>query len=744
MFRITVRGVVQGVGFRPFVHRIAMKLGLRGYVRNTGDGSVEIVVDKDVETFLEMLKLEKPPAVRIEDVRISRVEVDLPDGFVILESGGESELSLPPPDMAVCAECLDELFDRNNRRYMYPFTSCTNCGARFAIVERLPFDRANTSLRDFPLCEDCRREYWDINDRRYYAQAFSCPKCGPNYRFIRNGKSAGWIREAAEAIEKGEIIAIKGVGGYHIACLTDDEVVARLRKILRRPQQPFAIMARNVECVAKIALLSGDEKAELMTSARPIVVVRKKDCDAFAEVAPGLDTVGVMIPYAPVHHILFEFMDCDYVVMTSANMPGEPMYVDEGVFSLGLDGYLVHNLRIANRVDDSVVKFCGGKRMVIRRSRGFVPLSVNLNVKFKALAVGAELYNSIGVLKDGKATISQYIGNTANFRTFNEYFKGAVNFFLRFLKVSKPEYVISDMHPLFNTAIFAEKLASIFGAEHLRVQHHFAHALSVMAESGLERAVAIAVDGVGYGMDGSVWGGEVLYLDLDSCEFRRIGRLESFELIGGDVATMKPIRILVSLLAERSDLLEHYSNYADVDALLKALPAGVKTTSAGRLFDAASAMLEICFERTYEGEPAMKLEAVARECEVDVKPKLSTVSEESVYSTPFSPEAKAGEVKVLKVREFFVECAERYLGGEDRGLIAYEIIAYIASGLAEIARRSNLPVVVCGGVAYNRYFTTLLRTLLGDQLIIPSSFPAGDNGISLGQLYSLKVLEGRE
>ncbi|WP_202319848.1 carbamoyltransferase HypF [Archaeoglobus neptunius] len=743
MFKITVRGTVQGVGFRPFVHRIALNLGLRGYVKNTGDGSVEIVVDRDPDSLIRMLRDRTPPAVKIDDVVVTKINCPLPESFEILPSGGKSTLSLPPPDMAVCGNCLKELFSQKDRRYLYPFISCTDCGARFSIVENLPFDRENTSLREFPMCEECRGEYKNVNDRRYYAQTIACGSCGPNYRFMgRNGERGG-IEEASEAIESGEIIAIKGIGGYHIACLTEDETVAELRRILKRPQQPFAVMARNINAIESVSIVGEDERDELSSIERPIVVLRKKEPEIFKEVAPGLDTVGMMLPYAPVHYLLFSNMKVDFMVMTSANLPGEPMYIDEGVFNLDLDGYLVHNLKISNRVDDSVVKFCAGTRMIVRRSRGFVPKALNMDVKGYALAVGAELYNSIAVLREGKAVVSQYIGNTYNFKTYSEFFKKTVDFFLRFFRMKEVDNVVSDMHPLFNTTMFAEKLAEKLNARHIRVQHHFSHALSVMAEKKLSNAVAIAVDGVGYGMDGSVWGGEVLYIDIEGGEFRRVGRLESFELIGGDAATMRPVRILVSLLSERPELLDHYSRYEDVHSLLKLLPYAVKTTSAGRFLDAASAMLEICTERTYEGEPAMKLEAAAEKYDLGVEVEVDTAVERAKFETPFKPEGRSGKVRVLKVRDFFGECTERYLRGEKRSKIAYEIFAYLASGFATIAAEFavDCPVIVCGGVAYNRHFTEILKRELPD-IIVPSAFPAGDNGISIGQLYSLKILEG--
>ncbi len=739
MFKILVWGTVQGVGFRPFVHRVATQLGLKGYVRNTGDGSVEIVIDRDLEKFLEKLKKELPPVAEIKDIRVEEVEVEIPDTFTILESGGKSKLSLPPPDLAVCDLCLKELFYPGDRRYRYPLISCTNCGPRFAIVRSLPFDRENTSLADFPMCEDCKKEYWDIGDRRYYAQTIACPKCGPNYFYVE-GSLKGNISDAAKAIDSGKIVAIKGIGGFHIACLTDDPVVAKLRNLLGRPQQPFAIMARDLDCIKRVAKVDEREERELTSVVRPIVILEKKREEEFFQVAPRLNTIGVMLPYAPVHYLLFDEMEADFIVMTSANKPGEPMFIDNGVFELKLDGYLLHNLEIVNRVDDSVVKFCDGRRLIIRRSRGFVPRPLPLDMDINAVAFGAELYNSIAVLTQKKAVVSQYIGNTSNFRTYNEFFKRAVDFFIRFLKVGKLDYVIADMHPLYNTAIYAEKFSEKVGAKLIRVQHHFAHALSVMAEKGLNRAVAITVDGVGYGMDGTVWGGEVLYIDLEKLEFRRVGRLEKFILIGGDLAVYRPLRILVSILDKRPDLLEYYEKYEDVRKVL-GLNTGAETTSAGRYLDASAAMLEVCFERTYEGEPAMKLEAIAEEHEVELKPKLVEVEEECRYKSPFEPSGKHGRVKVLEFRRFFEECTEEYISGGNRGLIAYRLIHYLASGLGEIASEFDAPLVISGGVAYNKFFAKVVRETSGKDVLVPEQYPAGDNGISLGQLYSLKVLE---
>jgi len=753
VFRITVRGIVQGVGFRPFVYRLAKSMRLRGYVKNTGTGCVEIVIDRDVEEFIRRLRDEKPPISEIHSIYVEEIS-DIPlDDFIIEKSGGKKGgISLPPPDVAVCKSCLRELFDPRDRRYMYPFISCTDCGPRFSVAIRLPYDRENTTFLEFPLCDLCSKEYWSMEDRRYYAQSIACPRCGPDYELIAGDlriKGIEGIRKTAELIDEGRLIAIKGLGGYHIACITDDDVVFELRKKLGRPQQPFAVMARDMDVVKSVAYVSEEEEREMLSYVRPITVLKKRDRDSFFAVAPHLDTIGIMLPYAPIHYILFRFLKADFIVMTSANKPGEPMFIDDGVFSLNLDGVLRHNLTIYNRVDDSVIKFVGGRRLIIRRSRGFVPKIIELNSDLNGMAVGAELYNSITVLKDGKAIVSQYIGNTSNYRTFNEFFKKAIDFFMRFVDL-KPDFIACDLHPLYNTTIFAEKFSKRYNCRLIKVQHHFAHAMSVMAERGLDRAVAITVDGVGYGFDGTVWGGEVLLLDFDKEIFRRIGRLESFRLIGGDLAVEYPLRVLFSIVYKGCGdygILSYYERYLrkgeSFELFEKMHERAIKTTSLGRLLDAISAMLEVCFERTYEGEPAMKLESIVKPFECENRPKIRKVEEDSVYSNPFVDEdwkVKRGEVRVLEFCDVFCSELERYISSKDkdvRGEIAYRLIDYIAKGFAEIVRKyvkMGYPVVMSGGVTYNSYFTPLVRRYVGD-LYLNENVACGDNGISFGQIY---------
>ncbi|WP_456370907.1 carbamoyltransferase HypF [Geoglobus sp.] len=749
MYRITVTGRVQGVGFRPFVYRLARSMGLKGYVKNVGDGTVEIVIDRDPDRFLEAMKLRKPKMAVIESAVVERLPVS--EGFsdfVIVRSGGKSGLfSLPPPDFAVCERCSEEVFDPGNRRYMYPFTTCTDCGQRFSVSFRLPFDRENTTMVDFPLCEDCRREYEDPEDRRYYAQSIACPKCGPKYElhpFNLTGVDA--IRRAAEVLDSGGIVAIKGIGGYHIACLTDDGVVERLRMLLRRPQQPFAVMVRDIEAAERYAEVGGIEREELESYVRPIVVLKKR-AELF-QVAPHLDTVGIMLPYTALHIILFSFLESDALVMTSANLPGEPMATEWP--EVDCDAILHHNMRIHNRVDDSVVKVVNGKRMIIRRSRGFVPVPVRVDVDGQAIALGAELYNSITLLRDGKVIPSQYIGNTSNFRTFNEFFKRAVDFWMRYLEV-KPGYVVHDLHPLYNTSRYAEELSERLGVERVAVQHHLAHALSVMAERKIDEAIAITVDGAGYGADGTIWGGEVLHVNLKERTFERVARMERVKLLGGDLATNYPLRILFSIIYSHEgswELLERYSPYLRENESFEILETqyrkniGVSlASSAGRYMDAISAMLEVCFERTYEGEPAMKVEGVARKADQVYECEMADRFEPSRFTFDGREEGK-GHVMVIEYGHVFADSLRRYLAGEDRGRIAWRLIDYLAMCSAEVVGGYDLPVVLSGGVAFNSHFSRSLSSRV--DYVTNELVPAGDNGISLGQVYALKYLEVME
>ncbi len=763
MYRIIIKGVVQGVGFRPAVYRIASNLGLKGYVRNIGNGEVEVVVDKWPERFVEILKANAPALARIKSVHVERFDSGHKyNDFSIVKSDEgkmDGEISLPPVDSAICNDCLRELMDEKDRRYEYAFISCTACGPRFTVFNEFPFDRKNTTFCKFKLCEDCEREYNDIESRRYYAQTIACQRCGPDYTLISNDthtKGTSAVMLAAKMIDEGGILGVKGWGGYHIACVTDDDVVRGLRTILKRPQQPFALMARDINAIKRVAHVNTPEEKALISFQRPIVVLKKKRSDSFYEVSPGLDTLGIMLPYAPLHHLLFKYMKADFIVMTSANMPGEPMFIDEGIMDgIKLDGYLVHNLKIASRCDDSVVKILNNKQVFIRRSRGYVPKEISINTKKDVIAVGAELYNSICVVKNGKAIMSQYVGDTSKFTTYNDFFKNVVGFFIRVLK-PKIKAAICDMHPLYNTSNFARELSTREGIALYEVQHHFAHAMSVMAERDMTRAVAIVCDGAGYGFDGNVWGGEVLLLDFDANNFKRVGHIENFELIGGDLATRYPLRVLFSILRKT----KHYETLADLysrylrkgesfQILEKQLENDigvVKSSSAGRYMDAISAMLKLCFHRTYEGEPAMKLESVAKKCEIDAKPQVKRAEETSIFSHVYKNDdftVRKSDVHVLEISGFVGNLFERLLESEsDVSKIAYQAIVYLADGLTEIAskvaKKYDMPVVLSGGVMVNRYFVErAIKNLKNKNIdvILNELVAPGDNGISLGQAY---------
>ncbi len=745
MYRITVRGTVQGVGFRPFVHRLALEMGVRGYVKNRGDGVVEIAIDSSLEEFLSRLRSERPPVSSIDDVIVEEVDMEVPDSFHIAESGGKKgEISLPPPDVAICDECLKELFDPEDRRYMYPFISCTHCGPRYSVSLKLPFDRENTTFMKFPLCDNCRSEYEDLEDRRYYAQSIACSACGPAYRLLIDGSEYTGItaiKKTAKHIDHGNIVAVKGWGGFHIACLTEDEVVSELREILHRPQQPFAIMARDVNAVRKIAILGPDEVEEMLSSRRPIVVLKKRKPGSFIGIAPSLDTIGVMLPYSPLHHILFSHLRADYIVMTSANRPGEPMYTDDSVRDL-IPTVLTHDLPV-NRVDDSVVKFVGGKRMIIRRSRGFVPAWIKINSEVESVSFGAELYSSIGFLKNGRAVMSQYIGDISNFRTFNEFYRRTLVFLRNYIGISEPELLVCDMHPLYNSTTLAEKVSREEGIRLVKLQHHVAHALSVMGEYGMERSVAVTVDGAGYGVDGSIWGCEILLIDLDDFVFQRLARMEHIHLPGGDLAVRYPGRALVSILMNFMNV-EEIESVVDIDPFLieKQIRSNLNVavaSSAGRYMDSASALLGICGERTYEGEPAMKLEAFARDTGIRFEMEV----ERSDELKKFGYRERSGKVKVMKITPVFESALELLKRRRSRKGIAYAFIECLARTMGNLAvefsEEYDAEIVLSGGVAYNRYFTSILEEITG--CLTNRLVPSGDNGISFGQLYVSGFLE---
>ena len=743
--RLLIRGIVQGVGFRPFVYRIAKRLRLRGYVRNLGN-SVEVLAIGDVERFIASLKKELPPLAEIHAIEeLPPCDEDY-DDFVVLESSQEGGGgSVIPPDVAICEACLKEMFDPGDRRYMYPFTVCTDCGPRFAIIEALPYDRRNTTMRDFPMCGACAREYANPEDRRFHAEPVACPACGPEYELYR-GKSrveaADAIREAAKLLDEGYIVAIMGLGGTHLAAkVTEDEPVKRLRRASRRPEKPFAIMARDIEAARLFAHISEAEERLLLSAQRPIVLLRKREDSPLSSlVAPGLGNVGIMLPYTGVHHLLFHHSREPAFIMTSANVPGEPMAITrEEVLSLGYQDYsLVHNRRIKNRVDDSVARVVAGRTAFLRRSRGYVPLPVEVGLKFEGtvLALGAEENVAGCVLAQGRAFLTQHIGDAKKLSTL-QFLEEACRTMMEFNRVSRVDCVVHDLHPGFSTTELARELASRYGCSAMGVQHHHAHASALLAESGEDELVVIAMDGFGYGSDGRAWGGEVLYCSGGG--FSREAHLEYIPAPGGDMATRRPLRLLAGMLypsyrgEELLRLLRALGmDEREAEVVVKQLEHGfniVETSSAGRFLDAAAALLGVCTERTYEGEPAIKLEAFAMRgtpaLELPVKIK------------------ERGGCGVLETRPMFLSALEYLRDGEPRENIAASLETALARGIAQLAvhaaeRRGADRVGITGGVAYNEAIVRTVKKVLGGEGIETVQHrlvPPGDGGIALGQCY---------
>lgn len=701
---IRLWGTVQGVGFRPTVYRLAKSLGLRGYVRNLG-GMVEICIDGNPSEFLTLLEKELRPPARIEGYTILDGECN-EDDFRIIESGRETGMIPIPPDLAICDECLRELFDPNHERYMYPFNSCTLCGPRFSITYRVPYDRENTSMAAFPLEGGCLEEFSDPRSRRFHHQAISCPGQGPEYFLLdRRGRKVEGdpFALAASMLDGGAIGIMKSWGGMHI--LAGIGEAGRLRSRLRRGRKPFAVMFRDLEAVRRYALVSPDEEELLTSRERPIVLLRRRDDGSLEDVAPGLPYVGAYLPYSAAHHVLFHHLEMDALIMTSANPPGLPMFIsNEDALGMDVDFYLLHNVEIANRVDDSVVKLVSGSTAFLRRSRGFVPRPLPFGLEENCVAVGAELNNVGAVSWGGRVYPTQHIGDCDNPETL-EFLKGAILRLMEMAGAGAPECVLMDLHPRYRSRRVALELAGEFGVEAVEVQHHFAHAAALLAEHGLEEGVVIAVDGTGYGLDGASWGGEVVKVENGS--FERIGSLSEFPLVGGDEAVRFPKRTAFGLF--RAAGLEPPFEYPEIWE--RALGIAPRSTSLGRFLDALSFLEGLCSERTYEGEPAMRLEGVLLEGD---------------WSSGPEPEiGRAGGRKVVElapVMEYLLE------GGSSTGAVRA-----VLDGLLEIALDEGLPIGISGGVAYNVPIVNYLKSRIPD-LLTHRHVPPGDAGIAVGQI----------
>lgn len=711
MYRFSIKGVVQGVGFRPYIYNACRKHDLKGYVQNIGTGVVAVVDNR--EAFITILK-DIPPLARIDSYSVETAKGKYSD-FTIRESEGEGFAEVPP-DLFLCKDCLKELRNSKDRRHRYFFITCTNCGPRFSMTKRSPYDRQTTTMSEFPMCERCELEYKKPEDRRYHAQTIACHDCGPMLtlttpRDFTTGTDDTAMKAAAALLSKGKVVAIKGVGGFHLATTLNNKAVSKLRSLTGRQHKPYAIMCRDLKMVRAIAKVSKQEAELLESVQRPILVLRKRDKNAMSTVSE-LDTIGIMLPYTALHHLLFDHID-EPVVMTSSNKSDEPISTErEQQLSKNI---LDHSRRIENPVDDSVVKVIVNKALFLRRSRGYVPRSIALEGKGQLLALGAEMHNTFCVYNEGKAILSQYMGTTSNATTF-DYYKKMVNRFLAFTS-TKPEKIIADLHPQYNTTVYAEELAKKLGIPLIRVQHHRAHAYSVAAEHNLKDFAAIVCDGLGYGDDKTIWGGEVF--DGNN----RIGHLEPQLQLGGDSATRYPAKILYSVLTKAlgaKQAAKHVKTHftaKQIAMLAKQLEQGFncpETTSTGRIFDAAAVLLGLCKERTYEGRPAMLLEA------------------NSSKAYALKPIIKDNVLMTTPLFEWLTANLDK-----DKARLAATVQQYIAEGLYAIAKKTNKPIVFSGGCAYSRVMT---RYLLDKGVYVNEKVPAGDGGIAFGQVaYALRI-----
>lgn len=750
--KIKVTGIVQGVGFRPFIYRTAVANALNGYVKNRGDAGVEILLEGKegtIKSFLEDLREKRPPLAQIHEVITSKLRgKNEYERFTIQKSSDEAELSgsVIPPDIAICNDCLRELRDPKDPRYDYFFITCTNCGPRFTIIEKLPYDRENTTMRKFPMCGFCLREYGDPLNRRFHAQTVACPKCGPKvYLTSAKGKSIEHrdpVREAGKLLSDGYIVAIKGYGGFHVATSTTrDKPLIKLREVKHRRQKPFAIMARSLDAAKTFAEVS-EKESELLTSyARPIVLLNKSSDYYLSDlIAPGLHNVGVMLPYTGLHYMLFDDVDDAAFVMTSANPPNQPIISDndEALRTLGdtVDYFLLHNRQIAYRCDDSVIRTHNGDTVFLRRSRGYAPAPIVLkeNAKRCAVGLGGELNNTACVLNGNKAFISQHIGDVENVET-RTFLETATKHLIR-LTNSSVEAVACDLHPKFTTTKLAQDLAQENGWQLVQVQHHYAHIAALMLEHDVEEIVGICCDGYGYGPDGEAWGGEILLCNREAFGFKRVAHLEKQPLIGGDLATRYPLRVVAGILYGKVDVRDwliqnkqHFSHgETEAQVILQQLEKQtgiIETTSCGRVLDAVSAVLGICYERTYEGEPSMKLESTAMKGK-DVL-KLKPIAKNNILDTT---------QMLLKIFETRAK--------HSKSDLAYSAHAYMAKGLATLAIEKALEndvktVGFSGGVASNIIFTVTMRKVVetaGLRFLVHQSIPPGDGGLSFGQVIA--------
>lgn len=770
--KIHITGVVQGVGFRPFIYQLANHFGLKGWVLNASDGvwiDVEGAVSQ-VDGFIRAIPEKAPPRARIENISLEKLEPKGFEKFEIRKSRSEEgKFLLISPDIATCRECVKELFDPRDRRYRYPFINCTNCGPRFTIIEDIPYDRPKTTMKKFPMCPQCEKEYHDPMNRRFHAQPNACPVCGPSLILIKRtggkgqkerfkdygveGFVEGWeevrgdpIKEVVKALKAGQIVAIKGLGGFHLACdATNNEAVKLLRERKKRPGKPFAIMVKDVDAVKEICEVSLVEEALLTSSETPIVLLlKKKDIPIAEEVAPNNNYLGVMVPYTPLHHLILRDSAMS-LIMTSGNLSEEPIACqnDEALRRLGrlADLFLLHNRDIYSRYDDSVARVFERKPMLIRRARSYAPYPIPLPYQSRSiLAVGPELKNTFCLTKENYAFVSQHIGDMENEETFEHYQK-TIELYKDLFRI-EPEIVAYDLHPDYLSTKYALEL----DLPQVGVQHHHAHVVGAMAENNyLKPVIGFSFDGTGFGTDGTIWGGEVLLATVS--DFKRLAHFGYVPLPGGEASIKKPWRMALSYLLAtfgkdwRSLKIDFVNRVPESEAKIveAQIEKGINsplTSSCGRLFDAVSSLIGVRDVAYYEAQAAIEMEMAADERAEGVY-EYEMVSKSGQEVEQLGAEGSL----IIDFKPLIKGIVADLEKGLEAKLIAGKFHNTIASLILELAQvfseKASLKTVALSGGVFQNYL--LLGKVIprlrkvGLRPLIKRRVPVNDGGISLGQ-----------
>lgn len=718
--RLRVTGAVQGVGFRPFVHSLADRYALAGFVRNDSQGVLMEVEGARVDDFVAALKREPPPLARIDTLECETITPLRDAKFSIEPSRDGKTQTRITPDAAVCDDCLNDLFDPKSRFYLYPFVNCTHCGPRYTLTRRLPYDRAQTSMAPFAMCEDCARDYADPTNRRFHAQPIACPKCGPRLDHS--------IEQIVITLQSGGIVALKGIGGFHLLCDARNEAaVAELRRRKARDAKPFAIMVADAEAATRAGLFDAQSLRLLQSRARPIVIVEKRE-DFAPSVAPGLSRIGVILPCAPLHHLLFHAAADLALVATSANPSGEPLIVDddearEKLASIA-DLIVGHDRAIVARADDSVMSVIAGAPAFLRRARGFVPEPIALASDGPdTLALSAHLKTTITVTRGREAFVSTHIGSLDDRATI-DFYRETIARMLDILDV-KPERVACDLHPDLASTRYAEET----GLPVIRVQHHAAHIAAIAAEHKIEGPIlGAALDGYGYGDDGGAWGGELMLVDEGG--WRRLGHIAPLPLPGGDRAAREPWRMGVAALAAQDRCGDVFDRFPGMElagkvAMLASAPNVARTTSLGRMFDAAAALLGVRLMQQYEGQAAMELEALCK--------------------SPRAPDnGYRIESDILDLTKLFAALLKPGLSAaQGAELFHGTLIEALAQWLRAAAQaRGHTRVALGGGCMMNKILAEGLVSRLRDfgiEALLARAAPTNDGGLSLGQAHIARM-----